>query len=99
MQSLVYDQWWSMFALGLLIDPDCILCKDHDFPLEPVSRHVALDFSVTDLLCICIHVCICRRMYKKTTYWSKFHAVHPVAYVPSFPPLVEGIASRDCPPR
>lgn len=88
-----------MSALGLLIDPDRILCKDHDFPLAPLSRHVALAVSVTDLSCICIHVCICIHIHKNTTYWSKCHAVHPVAYMPSFPPLVEGIASRDCPPR
>lgn len=55
-----------MSALGLLIDPDCVLCKDHDFPLEPLSRHVALDVSVADLSHICIHVSVYVYTYIKT---------------------------------
>lgn len=75
-----------MSALGLLIDPDCVLCKDHDFPLAPLSRHVALDVSVTDLSRICIHVCISTFILKKNNLLVQMSCCTPCglqAFLPS----------------
>lgn len=50
-QPQVYGQWWSV-----LVDPNCILCRGHDFPDELFGCHVALYLSISYHISVYVYI-------------------------------------------
>lgn len=57
-----YSHWFmasgGQCCAGLLIDPNCILCRGRDFPAELFAHHGAPDFSLSDHISRYVHICV-----------------------------------------
>lgn len=84
----VYSHWFVISVCwdGLLVDPDCILCRGHGFPAELFGHPLAPDCSVSDR--IYTYICIQLSGPDFMPYMPKCQTAT----------VMERISRRDCPP-